>query len=63
MRRGGGKQRSGAAVHPGKTPNDIGPDSYHSSECVRVSDLTEHLPQPRIKFPRGNERCAFWMLR
>ena len=31
------KQRAGAAVHSGKTPNDTGPDSHHSSECVRVS--------------------------
>ena len=34
------KQRSDAAVHSGKTPNDTGPDSHHSSECVRVSGLT-----------------------
>ena len=50
------KQRSGAAVNSGKTPNDTGPDSNHSSECVRVSGITEDLPRARIKFPRGNER-------
>ena len=38
------KQRAGAAVHSGKTPNDTGPDSHHSSECVRVSVLTKDLP-------------------
>ena len=53
------KQRAGAAVHSGKTPNDTGPDSHHSSECVRVSGLTEDLPRARIKFPRGNEIVRF----
>ena len=43
------KQRAGAAVHSGKTPNDTGPHSHHSSECVRVSGLTEDLPRARIK--------------
>ena len=39
-----------------QTPNDTGPDSHHSSECVRVSDLTEDPPRARIKFHRGNDR-------
>ena len=50
------KQRSDATVHSGKTPNDTGPDSHHSSEYVRVSGLTEDPPRARIKFPRGNDR-------
>ena len=53
------KQRAGAAVHSGKTPIGTGPDSHHSSECVRVSGLTEDLPRARIKFPRGNEMVRF----
>ena len=57
------KQRAGAAVHSGKMPNDTGPDSHHSSECVRVSGLTEDLPRARDQVPSRNERCAFWMLR
>ena len=47
---------SDATVHSGKTPNDTGPDSHHSSKCVRVSGLTEDPPWARIKFPRGNDR-------
>ncbi len=39
------KQRSDATVHSGKTPNDTGPVSHHSSECVRVSGLTENPPR------------------
>ena len=50
------KQRSDATVHSGKTPNDTGPVSPHSSECFRVSGLTEYPPRARIKFPRGNDR-------
>ena len=56
------KQRSGAAVHSGKTPNDTGPDSHHSSERVRVSGLTEDPPRARIKFPRGIESLAVEMM-
>ena len=43
-------------VHSGKTPNDTGTDSHHSSECVRVSGLTEDFPRARINFPRGKDR-------
>ena len=32
------------------------PDSHHSSECVRVSGLTEDPPRARIMFSRGNDR-------
>ena len=32
-----------SVVQPGKMPNDTGPDSHNSSECVRVSGLTEDL--------------------
>ena len=45
------KQRAGADVHSGKTPNDTGPDSHHSSECVRVSGLTEDPPRARDQVP------------
>ena len=57
------KQRAGAAVHSRKTPNDTRLDSQHSYECILVSVLMEDLPRARIKFPQGNERCAFWVLR
>ena len=49
------KQRSDEAMHSGKTPNDTGPESRHSSECIPVSALSEGFPQGRTKFPRGNK--------
>ena len=54
---GGETERSDAAAQSGKTPNDTGPDSHHSSESVRCEDP----PRARIKSPRG--RRAVWMLK
>ena len=42
--------RNSILVHSGKKQNDTGPDSHHSSEFVRVSDLKGDLPRSRIKF-------------
>ena len=58
-----GTWRNSVLMHSGKTQNDTGPESCHSSESVRVSGLMEDPPRARIKFPRGNERCAVWLLK
>ena len=50
------RQRTIAKLQIGKTPDDTGPESHHSSECVRVSRQGQDPPRARIGFPRGNDK-------
>ena len=43
-------------TNKGKPPDDTGPDSRHSSECVQVSRQGQHPRRPRIGYPRGNDK-------
>ena len=50
------RQRTIAKLQIGKTPDDTGPESHRSSECVRVSRQGQDPPRARIGFPRGNDK-------
>ena len=50
------RKNSHIKLQIGKTPDDTGPESHHSSESVRVSRQGQDPSRARIGFPRGNDK-------
>ena len=50
------RQHTIAKLQIGKTPDDTGPESHHSSERVRVSRQGQDLPKSQDRFTRGNDK-------